>query len=37
MISDGCTDAKCKVLVKGVGEHLLPPAQAWGLREPGLR
>ena len=24
-----------KVLVKGVGEHLLPTAQAWGPRRPG--
>jgi hypothetical protein len=30
MISDGRTDANCKVLVKGVGENLLPEAQAWG-------
>jgi hypothetical protein len=32
MISDRCSDANCKVLVKGVGENLLPTAQAWGLR-----
>jgi hypothetical protein len=31
MISDGCTDANGKVLVKCVGENLLPTAQAWGL------
>ena len=30
MISDGCTDANCEVLVKCVGENLLPTAQAWG-------
>ena len=35
MISDGCTNANRKVLVKGVGEHLLPTAQAWGLWRPG--
>ena len=35
MISDGCTDANRKVLVKGVGENLLPTAQAWGLWRPG--
>jgi hypothetical protein len=35
MISDSCTDAKCKVLVKGVGENLLPTAQAWGPRAQG--
>ena len=35
MISDGCTDANRKVLVKRVGEHLLPTAQAWGLWRPG--
>jgi hypothetical protein len=28
MISDGCTNANGKVLVKCVGEHLLPTAQA---------
>ncbi|HEX5384745.1 MAG TPA: hypothetical protein VFW54_08900, partial [Propionibacteriaceae bacterium] len=28
MISDRCTDANRKVLIKGVGEHLLPTAQA---------
>ena len=35
MISDGCPDANRKVLVKGVGENLLPTAQAWGLRRQG--
>ena len=35
MISDGCSDANRKVLVKGVGENLLPTAQAWGLWRPG--
>jgi hypothetical protein len=35
MISDGCTDTDCEVLVKGVGEHLLPTAQAWGVGWPG--
>jgi hypothetical protein len=27
MINDGCSDTYCKVLVKGVGENLLPTAQ----------
>jgi hypothetical protein len=31
MINDGSTDTNSKVLVKGVGENLLPTAQAWGL------
>jgi hypothetical protein len=35
MISDRCTNANCKVLVKGVDENLLPTAQAWGLGRPG--
>ena len=35
MISDGCSYANRKVLVEGVGEHLLPTAQPWGLRRPG--
>ena len=35
MISDGCSDANRKVLVKGVGENLLPTAQTWGLWRPG--
>ena len=29
MISDNCSDANSKVLVKCVGENLLPAAQAW--------
>jgi hypothetical protein len=36
MISDGCTDANRKILIKGVGENLLPTAQPWGLWRPGL-
>jgi len=28
MISDGCPDTNRKVLVKRVGENLLPPAQS---------
>ena len=35
MISDGGTDTNGKVLVKCVGENLLPTAQAWGLWRPG--
>ena len=35
MISDGRFDANREVLVKGVGENLLPTAQAWGLGRPG--
>ena len=35
MISDGCSDANCKVLVKCVGEHLLPSAQAGWIWRPG--
>jgi hypothetical protein len=35
MISDGCTNANRKVLVQGVGDHLLPTAQAWRLRRSG--
>ena len=34
MISNGRSDANRKVLFKRVSEHLLPPAQAWGLRLP---
>jgi hypothetical protein len=34
MISDSCSDAYRKVLVKRIGENLLPTAQAWGLRWP---
>jgi hypothetical protein len=30
MISDGCTYANRKVLIKGVGENLLPTAQSRG-------
>jgi hypothetical protein len=29
MISDGCSDANGRALIEGVGEHLLPSAQAW--------
>jgi hypothetical protein len=29
MIIDGRSNTNCKVLIKGVGEHLLPTAQAW--------
>ena len=36
MISDGCTDTNCRVLVKRIGENLLPTAQTWGLGRPGL-
>jgi hypothetical protein len=36
MIIDGRSNTNCKVLIKGVGEHLLPTAQAWGFRRPGL-
>jgi hypothetical protein len=35
MISDRCTNANRKVLVQGVGKHLLPTAQAWRLRRSG--
>jgi hypothetical protein len=35
MISDGCSDANGGVLIKRVGQHLLPPPQAWGLWWPG--
>jgi hypothetical protein len=31
MISDSRTNPDREVLVKGVGEHLLPTAQLWGL------
>ena len=31
MISDGCSDANGKVLVKHVSEHLQPTAQGWRL------
>jgi hypothetical protein len=36
MISDGCAYDNRKISVEGVGEHLLPSAQAWGLEWPGL-
>jgi hypothetical protein len=36
MISDGRSDANGEVLVKCVGEHLLPTAQTVGLRRPRL-
>jgi hypothetical protein len=29
MISNGCWDADGNVLIKCVGENLLPPAQPW--------
>ena len=35
MISDGCSYANRKVLVKRIGENLLPTAQACGLWRPG--
>jgi hypothetical protein len=35
MISDGRSDANGKVLLKRVGEHLLPTAKAWRVRRPG--
>ncbi len=35
MISDGCTDPDREVLIKGVGEYLLPMAQASGLAWTG--
>jgi hypothetical protein len=34
MINDGCSYANRKVLIKGVGENLLPPAQSWELWRP---
>jgi hypothetical protein len=34
-ISDGCSDTDSNVLVKRVGENLLPTAQAWWLWWPG--
>jgi hypothetical protein len=36
MISDGCTDANREVLVKGVGENLLPPDPNVGTLGAGL-
>jgi hypothetical protein len=35
MISDRRADADRKVLVKGLGENLLPTTQAWRPRRPG--
>jgi len=35
MISDGGPYANREILVKRVGEHLLPTAQAWRLCRPG--
>jgi hypothetical protein len=35
MISDRRSDTNRKVLIKRVGKHLLPTAQAWGLRQKG--
>ena len=35
MISDGRSDTNGKVLVKRVGENLLPTAQTWRLERPG--
>jgi hypothetical protein len=37
MINNGCSDANRKVLVKGLGEHLLPTAQVWGLWRPAFQ
>jgi hypothetical protein len=36
MINDSCSDANREVLIKGVGENLLPTAQPLGLRRPCL-
>jgi hypothetical protein len=36
MISNGGPDTNGKILIKRVCENLLPTAQAWGLRRPGL-
>jgi hypothetical protein len=36
MINDGCVHTNSKVLVKGLGETLLPTAQAWELGRAGL-
>jgi hypothetical protein len=30
MISDGCSYANREIVIKRVGENLLPTAQAWG-------
>jgi len=35
MISDRCPYANGKVLIKSIGENLLPTAQAWRLCRPG--
>jgi len=35
MISNGGSYANGKVLIKGVGKHLLPTAQSWRLWRPG--
>jgi hypothetical protein len=35
MISNSCPNTDRKMLIKRVGEHLLPTAQAWGLGRPG--
>jgi hypothetical protein len=35
MISDRSSDPYRKVLVEGLGENLLPTAQAWALRRSG--
>jgi hypothetical protein len=35
MISDGCSDANGKILIKGIGENLLPTAESWRLWRPG--
>ena len=34
MISDGRSDADRKMLIKCIGQHLPPAAQAWRLRRP---
>ena len=36
MINDGCSYTNSKILIKGVGENLLPTAHARRLRRPGL-
>jgi hypothetical protein len=35
MVSDGSTDADRKVLIKSIGENLLPSTQSWLLWRPG--
>jgi hypothetical protein len=37
MIGDGCSNTNGKVLVKCVGENLLPTAQAWWVGGLALR